>query len=342
MTKNKKLLGLVLLGVILLTSGCGNDNYIKNEENKIVSNETTGQSLQKDVLCKPTEPEIYKVYEKYNDQLNIRLENMPACSDFHLNSVPYHSLWETIFVKPLAWLILKIGYLLKNFGWAVMLVGILIRLILFPLSVKSMKQSEGIKKANPEIQKIEKKYADKKDSESMMAKSQETMLVYRKYKINPVSGCILSFLQIPLFFAFLQAINRVPAIFEGELFGMSLGMTPWKGISNGQYIYILLLVLIIGTTYFSFKNSMSQTNTGNNEVMKQMDLMFKFMIVMISVASFSLPTALAYYWIVTNGFIVLQNYVIKKIIARDDERDTHEPGMKEKAKIVKKKQEAGE
>lgn len=344
--KYKKIIcSIFLVSIILCTSGCGSSNYIKSEENKVVINEETGQSLQKDILCKPGTEELYKTYEKYNDQLNIKLEDLPNCQKFHLNSIPYHSLWESIFVKPLAWIILQVGYLLKNFGWAVMLVGLLIRIILFPLSIKTMRQTENMKKAGPEIQKIEKKYANRTDSESMMAKSQETMMVYQKYKINPVSGCLLSFLQIPLFFAFLQAINRVPAIFEGVLFGMNLGMTPWKGISNGQYIYIILIILIIATTYFSFKNSMKQNNNmGNNDVMKQMDFMLKFMIIMISIASFSLPTALAFYWIVTNGFIVIQNYFVKKVLESDNKKSHHSDKKRAKvknAKIVQEKKKAG-
>ncbi len=193
-----------------------------------------------------------------------------------------------------------------------MLIGIGIRLILLPFSKKTMDQSENMKKAAPEIQKIEKKYANRTDSDAMMMKSQETMLVYKKYKINPVSGCLLAFIQLPLFFAFLQAINRVPAIFEDSLLGMKLGMTPWVGISQGKYIYILLIILIVGTTYFSFKNSM-KNQSGNSAIESQMRFTLIFMIVMISIASFSLPTAIALYWVVTNGFVVLQNFIFKKI-----------------------------
>ena len=181
-----------------------------------------------------------------------------------------------------------------------------------PFSKKSIDQSENMKKATPELQRLEKKYANKTDTDSMMMKSQETMLIYKKYKINPVSGCLLAFIQLPLFFAFLQAINRVPAIFEDKLFGMTLGMTPWIGISKGEYIYIVLIILIIATTYLSFKNSMNQTS-GNSEMEKQMQFSLKFMIVFISIASFSLPTAIALYWVVTNGFIVVQNFIFKKI-----------------------------
>lgn len=307
----KKKITILLIICLLFTTGCGNSNYLK-EDKKVVTNEETGQSLQNNILCKPTEKNLYETYEKYNDQLTTKLEELPECSNFKPKDITYNGLWETLFVKPLAYIILKLGNLVKNYGISVMLIGLAIRLILLPFSKKSMDQSENMKKATPEIQKIEKKYANKTDTDSMMMKSQETMMVYKKYKINPVTGCLMAFIQLPLFFAFLQAINRVPAIFEDNLFGMKLGMTPLVGISRGNYIYIILIVLIIFTTYLSFRNTMKQTG-GNSEMEKQMQFSLTFMIILISVASFSLPTAIALYWIVTNGFMVIQNYIFSKL-----------------------------
>ena len=308
--KQKKIV-ILLVAVLLCTTGCGNSNYLKEDKN-IITYEKTGQSLQNNILCKPEEKELYELYEQHNDQLKTKLEDLPNCNNFKPSAIKYSGLWESLFVKPLAWVILKLGALIQNYGISVMLIGLGIRLILFPFSKKSLEQSENMKKAAPEIQKIEKKYANRTDSEAMMMKSQETMLIYKKYKINPVSGCLMAFIQLPLFFAFLQAINRVPAIFEDSLLGMSLGMTPWVGIRDGQYIYIILIILIILTTYLSFKNSMTQQN-GNSEMERQMQFTLKFMIIMISIASFSLPTAIALYWIVTNGFVVLQNIIFKKM-----------------------------
>jgi YidC/Oxa1 family membrane protein insertase len=123
-------------------------------------------------------------------------------------------------------------------------------------------------------------------------------------------------LLLPLFFAFLEAINRVPAIFEGSFLGMNLAMTPSTGISQQKYIYIVLVILIILTTYLSFKNSMSQ-NSQSPEQQQQMKMMFMFMIVMISFASLSLPTAIALYWIVTSGFAIIQNFIIKKRVGEN-------------------------
>ena len=157
--------------------------------------------------------------------------------------------------------------------------------------------------------KIEKKYANKTDNASIMAKSQETMLVYKKYNINPLSGCLVALIQLPLFFAFLEAINRVPAIFEGSLFNMNLGMTPIYGLQNGNYLYLILIVLIIISTYLSFKISMSSQS--NNGVGNEMKYMMIIMLVMISFASLSLPTAIALYWIVNSVFAIVQNVIIR-------------------------------
>ncbi len=340
MKKQNKILALILLGMIFLTSGCGSDNYLKDENGNILVNEVTGQSVQKNILCQPEkDSELYKIYESHADQMETPVNELPTCEEFTLTSNKYDGLWEAILVRPLAFIILQVGFLFNNFGISVMVVGLLIRLVLMPLSIKSMRQSTNLQKAQPEIARIEKKYAGRTDSDSMMAKSQETMMVYQKYKINPVSGCLVALIQIPLFFAFLAAINEVPAIFEGELFGMHLGMTPWKGLAEGQYIYIVLIFLIVATTYLSFRNTMKSNQ--NNEMMKQMNFMVMFMIISISIASFSLPTAIAFYWIIINGFSVVQNYVIKKILAKE-QKDPKVIDVKHKEKkdnTKKKKKE---
>lgn len=308
----KKKLSVVLL-IIFITLSTGCTKYISDDK-KRVTNEVTGQNLTANILCKPESKDLVKLYEKYDNKLTVKLEKLPQCSKFKMNDLKYESLWETIFVKPLAYVILKVGDWVNNYGLSVMIIGVLIRLLLLPLSRNMIKQSEAMKKAQPEINKIEKKYKDKTDSESMMAKSQETMMVYKKYSINPITGCLTSFIQLPLFFAFLEAINRVPAIFEESFLHLQLGTTPLKGISNGNYYYIILIVLIVLTTYISMKGSLSNNSKGKDETNPgmQMQFMTKIMVVMISVASLSLPAAIALYWISTNAFACVQNYIVKK------------------------------
>lgn len=318
----KKIKISILVVLLLTLTGCGNSNYIMDGK-KQVQNETTGQVLQKDILCKPVDKELDELYTKYKDQTKIDYDKLPVCSEFKLSSNESNGIWEGIFVKPLAYVILKLGSFLHNYGLSVILIGLAIRLILMPISRKTMKQSNNMKKAQPELARIEKKYANKNDNEAMIQKSQEMMMVYKKYNISPFGSCLLAFIQLPLFFAFLQAINRTPAIFEGKFLGLTLGRTPMVGLFQyHEWAYIIIILLTILTTYLSFKNAMSTSQTGNPEMERQMQFTFKFMIVMISVASLYLSTAIALYWVATNGFVVLQNYIFKKLDEREEKRDS--------------------
>ena len=313
MKKKSKIKIIILIMLLLLTTGC--TKTLTDKDNKAVKNEVTQQTLTKNIICQPTDKVSIKAYEKNG----VDLEKLPKCEDFKITSGKYEGLWTSFLVKPLAFILLTIGQILGftgKYALSIIIVSLAIRLIAYPVTRKTALQSELIKKAQPELNRIQKKYQGKEDQESMIKQNQETLMVYKKYNINPLSSCLLAFIQLPLFFAFLEAINRVPAIFKGNFLGMNLGMTPSTGIANQNYIYIILIVLIIGTTYLSFRNSSAQQNSGNPEMEQQMKMMTVFMIFTISLASFSLPTAIALYWIVTNGFAVIQNVIIKKIIEK--------------------------
>lgn len=321
--KKKKILVIVLTFFVLLTSGC--TKYLTDDDNKKVTNETTGSALTSNILCKPTKKELVSLYEEHKENLEVDYDKLNICKDFSPSDIKYNSLSETLFVKPLAWIIIKIGNLFSNYGIAVMLVGLLIRVVLMPFTKKTALQSQNMKKAQPELSRIENKYKDKTDNDALMQKSQETMAVYKKYNINPIGGCLIAFIQLPLFFAFLEAINRVPAIFEGKLLTLQLGTTPLVGMTKGlnkasfidilgtfNYQYLILVALIIVTTYFSFKLTMNTTGNPSDPNQKQMQFMSKIMIIFIAFASFSLPAAIGLYWIVTNAFAVVQNMIIKR------------------------------
>ena len=180
-----------------------------------------------------------------------------------------------------------------------------------PLTRKSLTQTDSISKAQPEIDRINKKYENKLDQQSQMQKAQETMMVYQKYKINPLSSCLFAIIQIPLLFAFLEAINRTPAIFEGKFLGLHLGITPMIALRNGEWWYLILTVILALVTYFSMSRNMN-ANMGNAETAKQMKFMNNFMLVFIVFASFSLSTAICIYWITTSAFTIIQNIMIKR------------------------------
>ena len=328
--KNKKIKVGILLSILLLCAGCGKKDYIADESGKIVINESTGQNLQKEIFCKPSQDsKIYELYEKYEDQMKTKLSDLPECSNFNVNSNKTNSLWQFLFVKPVAFLILKLGYVFKNMGLtnaylgvSLMLIGLLIRFIILPFNIKAQNQSKRMQEAAPAIQRIEKKYAGRNDQESLMMKSQETMAVYQKYHVSPFLSCLLALIQLPLFFAFLQAIYKIPAIYEGSIFSWNLGTTPSVGVfTYHNYTYIILVVLIGLTTFFSFKYSMSKQSTSTlPEANNQMKVMLIVMTVFITFASLSLPTAIALYWIVTYAFIIIQTFIINLINKNKDSK----------------------
>lgn len=298
---------LTILFLLMFTL-CGCTKRFNTEVD--INGEKSQKSYVSNIICKPESKDLQDVYSNNQDNLLVDYDKLPACKDLKINSGGYESLWTSFFVKPLAWVIVKVGLLVKNYGLAIMIVGLILRIIMFPLSKKSANMSENMKKAQKDLDKLERKYRGKEnDRDAMMSKSQEMLLIYKKYDINPMSGCLFSFLQLPIFFAFLEAVYRVPAFFEKNFLVFKLGTTPLEGIKSGNYYYIILVLLIIGATYFSFKN---MNSTGNEEQDRQMKMMSTFMVVFISIVSFSLPTSIALYWIVSNGFTVIQNLILKK------------------------------
>ncbi len=266
----------------------------------------TGQNLTKKILCKPTNSDVVEIYEKYG----VDIDSLPSCDNFKLFS-NYEGIWASLFVKPLAWLIIKVGLLLKNYGLAIILISVVIRALLVPITRKSAMQSENISKAQPEIDRINKKYENKVDQESQMKKSQEILLVYQKYSINPMTSCLFAIIQIPLLFAFIEAINRTPAIFEGKFLGLHLGITPWTALQNGQWWYLIVVVILALVTYFSL-NLNKGAGAPGSDTQKQMAMMNKFMLVFIVYASFTLSTAICIYWISSSTFTVIQNLLVKR------------------------------
>ena len=329
MRKNKKIF-IVALMLMLFLTGC--TKQLKDVDGKVIQDDKTKQVLVENILCQPEElRDVYedaikqkrkdykKMYEdgdlskndykeKTKNLLNI--DKLPICTEISIIEGGYETLWTSVFVKPLAWIIVNIGKIFwSNYGLAIILITVLIKLILLPVTIKSLKQAESIKKAQPKLNRIEKKYANKTDQESMMMKSNEMMAVYKEFKINPMSGCLLGFLQIPIFFAFYEVLNRLPILFEGKFFWFHMGITPLAAAGEGYWYYLILPIIVGLVTYFSFKMN---NNTLDGDQAKQMKMMFNIMIVMIFITSFSMSVAIIIYWITNSILTILQNLLVKR------------------------------
>ena len=311
MNNNKKTIKILLLILSLaMLTGC--TKTLTGEDKKPVKYEETGKALTENVLCRPTDENVVNIYKENN----VDIDKLPKCETFKPFS-EYEGLWTTIFVKPLAWAIINIGLLLEKIGlgkglangFAIVISCLVIRLILYPLTRKTAMQSEKLKEVQPQLEKLEKKYKDKTSEEDQKRKAEEMMAIYSKNKINPLSSCLLSFIQIPLLFAFLEAINRTPVIFENKFLKLDMGTTISHGImSNFWYAYIIFLLLILATSYFSFRKTLKDQTA----MAKQMKGTIYFMLAMILVGAFSLPVALGIYWITSSLFTILQNMLVER------------------------------
>lgn len=293
---------MIITLMLALTTGC--TKTLTDSNKKAVINEVTGQSLTENILCQPTNPITIKAYEDNG----VDLSKLPKCERFKITSGGYEGLWTSFFVKPLAFLLILLGKLVGNYAISLIIVSLLIRLIAYPVTKKTALQSEMLKEAQPQIAMIQQKYKDKQDQESMIKQQQELLMVYKKYNINPMAGCLFAMLQLPIFIAFFEAVQRTPAIFEGTFLGLQLGTTPTVGISSSAFFtYIILLALIAFTTWYSFK--MNSTGNMQDPAMKSMP---KMMTIMIVVTALFMPSALGIYWVTSNAFTILQNILVKR------------------------------
>ena len=308
---NKKIKKILLaLLLVFVVTGC--TTTLKDKKtNRVVyyENDSVKITLNQNILCQPTEKGLIKKYNEYKSQVDI--SKLPKCKNFKVSDSNYGGIWETLFVKPLAWLIINVSKIVKNYGIAIIILGILIRLILAPFTQKTAIQSENMKEMQPELNRINKKYEGKTDQESVQKKSMETMQLYKKYGVNPFSSCLMAFIQIPLIMAFYEAINRVPVIFEGKLFNLVLGSTPLKAITGGHYEYLIIVVLIVGTTIISQKLNRTAATPQNNDI--NPNTMSNILVVMIAIMSINFSIALSLYWIASTCFTIVQNLIVKKM-----------------------------
>lgn len=299
----KKIVIILVLGLML--TGC--TQVLKDPSGKSVPNPETNQTLTKNIICQPNNKKVQAIYNKNK----IDYQKLPECTELTLVTKQTNDLWTNVFIQPLAFVLMKMAKVFNNVGWAVIFTGIMIRLVFLPITKKTASQSENMKKAKPELDVLEKKYKNKKDQDSMLKKNQEMMLIYKKYQINPVSGCLFAFIQLPIFFAFYESINRVPALFEGKFFWLNLGMTPLKGISTGNIAYLVLVLMLAIVTYFSFNFNKQDIIPGGDK--NQNKVMMYFLLGFIVIASFNLSTAILLYWITSSGFTIIQNIYVSKL-----------------------------
>ena len=220
--------------------------------------------------------------------------------------------WFYFITKPLFQLLHFFYELVGNFGIAILLVTVVIKLIFFPLANKSYVSMSKMKLLQPEVVKLRERYADDK-----MKQQQEMMELYKKEKVSPMSGCLPIVIQIPVFFALYKVlfvtIEMRHAPFYGWIQDLSapdptslfnlFGLIPWAPPS---FLMIGVWPILMGITMFvQMRLNPPPPDPTQAMIFNWMPLFFTFLL-----ATF--PAGLIIYWAWNNFLSILQQYVIMR------------------------------
>ena len=204
--------------------------------------------------------------------------------------------------KIILWLLNTLYGYVSNYGVAILLVTLIMRLILYPLNRKSIVSMRKMQELAPKIKGLQDKY--KSDQPRLQ---QELMALYRSEKVNPFGGCMPMLLQIPIFFA-LFSVLRSAIELQGAsfLWIKNLAMPDTIARIGGLPLNPLPL-LMCGTTFLQQKLTTSQA--AQNQQQKMMMYMMPFMFLFFF---YSAPSGLALYWTFLNILSIGEQYLIKK------------------------------
>ncbi|MCG9014847.1 membrane protein insertase YidC, partial [Laribacter hongkongensis] len=206
--------------------------------------------------------------------------------------------WVTIIATPLFWLLDKLYGLVHNWGWAIVLLTVLVKAAFYPLSAASYRSMAKMKALAPRMQRLKEQYGD--DRQKFQ---QATMEMYKTEKVNPLGGCLPIVVQIPVFIGLYWAL----------LASVELRQAPWilwiHDLAKPDPYYILP-ALMAATMYLQTFLNPPPADPLQAKMMKIMPLAF-------SVMFFFFPAGLVLYWLVNNILSIAQQWWVNKQIEKD-------------------------
>lgn len=237
------------------------------------------------------------------------------------------SWFNALFVYPLAQ---AINYLTPKIGVAggIATVTFVVQALVLLLTLKSTVATQQMQMLQPEMNRIQKKYEGKTDDASKMRQAQEMQNLYKKYNINPLGTLLTAFIQFPIIIAIYQSVQRSAAVATGsmDIFGnvIHFEMTPWEGIMSGQFIY-LIVFLIMAVLYFlsmqipmlitkqKAKKEAEKHHRKPEDTKNPMGNMMYYMMIPILVLSIMWPTGMTIYWIISSLVIILRTLLVQYV-----------------------------
>jgi len=205
--------------------------------------------------------------------------------------------WLTVLAKPIFWLLKEIHGLIGNWGWSIIVLTLIIKLVFYKLSETSYKSMANMRKMTPRIQALKDRYGDDKQR-----LNQAMMEMYKKEKINPLGGCLPILVQIPVFIALYWVL----------LESVELRQAPWifwiKDLAIKDPYYVL--PVIMGVSMF-IQQKLNPTPPDPMQAKIIMTLPFVF-----TVFFAFFPSGLVLYWVTNNVLSIAQQWVITKRIEK--------------------------
>ncbi|MFN4148748.1 MAG: membrane protein insertase YidC [Rhodocyclaceae bacterium] len=205
--------------------------------------------------------------------------------------------WLTFIAAPLFWVLQWLYKLVGNWGWAIILLTVLIKLIFFPLSAASYKSMAKMRVLTPKLMKLKEMYADDKQRMNL-----EMMELYKREKVNPLGGCLPILVQIPVFIALYWVL----------LGTVELRGAPWLGwitdLSVKDPYYVLPIIMGI-SMFVQTKLNPTPPDPIQAKIMLWMPIVFTGMFLFF-------PAGLVLYWTVNNILSIAQQWQVNRMIER--------------------------
>ena len=186
-----------------------------------------------------------------------------------------------------------------NYGTAIVLLTVLIKFALYPLTLQSTRQMEAMQSLQPKIQELQKKYKDKPDQIQ-----KEMVELYKREGVNPLGGCLPMLLQIPFFIALFVALTSKDFATLVATAGTKASFLWITNLAKPDPTYVMVALIGI-TTYLS-----QATMPGASS--KQQKSMLYFMPAFIAFISMNFPAGVQIYWTISNALAVVQQLYIKR------------------------------
>ncbi len=227
-------------------------------------------------------------------------------------------MWDTLIVQPFTNVLLMITMLVKNFGVAIILFTILIKLITYPLTAKQIKSSQAMQELqkNPRYIKMQEKYKDNKEK-----LAEEQMRLYKELGVSPFSSCLPMLFQFPIIIGLYQSIMRAMASTPLELIKLERMIYPfldptkilpiqnrflWMDLGQPERLMIagigipVLAILVILSTLVQTKVMAPPTEGGNDQAAAMTNSMNMTMPILMGVMAYQFSAGLALYFVVSN------------------------------------------